>query len=132
MVLFPYGAWATGNALNAKFWSILSIGMSKLGWLVKLKTSKLYFSVIRSLIGVTFTIEMSARFCQDCPKMLRCPPPEMKLVSNVSPGGIALLGVVHGSVHADLLNGLRSRRGDRFADCQINRGAALDRKGTKG
>src|SRR5271170_2374053 len=63
--------------------------MSKLGWFVRLKTSKLYRSETRSVICVCFTIEMSATFCQDCRKMLRCPPLGMKLVSNVSPGGIA-------------------------------------------
>ena len=85
----PYGGWATGVSLKVRFWSMLSIGMSKLGWLVRLNTSKLYLNVNRSVICVIFTMEMSARFCQDWRKILRCPPPGMKLVSNVSPAGIA-------------------------------------------
>ncbi len=78
-----------GVGLNVRFWSILSMGMSKLGWLVRLKTSMLYFSETRSVNAVTFTMEMSARFCQDWRKMLRCPPLGMKLVSNESPAGMA-------------------------------------------
>src|SRR4029077_943566 len=66
-----------------------SIGMSKLGWFVKLKTSKVYFSENRSVICVVFRSDTSARFCQACRKILRCPPLGMKLVSKVSPGGIA-------------------------------------------
>src|SRR5882672_2969665 len=65
------------------------MGMSKLGWLVKLKTSKLYFNANLSVNCVSFTMEISARFCQDWRKMLRCPPLGMKLVSNVSPAGMA-------------------------------------------
>src|SRR5580692_302221 len=65
------------------------MGMSKLGWFVRLKTSREYFRETRSVIAVSFTMERSARFCQDCRKMLRCPPLGIKLVSNVSPGGIA-------------------------------------------
>src|ERR1700728_1547389 len=47
-----------------------------------------------SLICVVFTREKSTFFCQDWRKMLRCPPPEIKLVSNVSPGGIAEQGML--------------------------------------
>src|SRR6266436_8436645 len=65
------------------------MGMSKLGWLVRLKTSTLYFSETRSVNAVIFKMEMSDRFCQDWRKMLRCPPLGMKLVSNVSPAGMA-------------------------------------------
>ena len=38
----------------------LSMGMSKLGVFVMLKTSKVYFNANRSVKAVTFTIEMSA------------------------------------------------------------------------
>src|SRR5271155_4559376 len=63
------------------------MGPSKLAWLSTLKTSKVYFNETRSVMGVTFTSEMSARFCQAWRKMLRWPV--VKLVSKVSPGGIA-------------------------------------------
>ena len=76
-----------GKSLKKRFWETLSTGMSKLGVLVRLKTSKLYFSENRSVNFVILTIETSARFCQGCRKMLRCPV--VKLVSKVSPGGIA-------------------------------------------
>src|SRR5580700_8069623 len=38
-------------------------------------------------------MEMSARRCQGWRKILRCPPPGMKLVSNWSPAGIAEQGI---------------------------------------
>src|SRR6202044_1035879 len=78
--------------------------MSKLGVLVRLKTSKLYFRETRSLIFVFFTMDMSARRCQAWRKILRWPV--VKLVSKVSPGGIAPFrspGARSGSVkHCDL------------------------------
>ena len=40
--------------------------------------------------------------------------------------GRALLSVVHGSVDAYLLDGLRGRSGQRIADGQIDRGAGLN------
>src|ERR1700733_12179166 len=66
--------------------------MSKLGWFVRLKISRLYLSLTRSVICVIFTTERSARFCHGWRKMLRSPPFGMKLVSKVSPGGIAEQG----------------------------------------
>src|SRR5580698_10494109 len=47
--------------------------MSKLGVFVRLYTSKVYFAVKRSFNLVVFTIEISARRCQACRKMFRCP-----------------------------------------------------------
>jgi len=49
--------------------------------------SKLYFRVKRSVMGSAFTNEMLATLCQDCRKILRWPL--VKLVSKVSPAGIA-------------------------------------------
>jgi hypothetical protein len=49
------------------------MGVSKLGVFVRLKTLEVYFRANRSVNGLTFTIEMSAFFCQDCLKMLRWP-----------------------------------------------------------
>src|SRR5580704_1751959 len=63
------------------------MGMSKLAVLVRLKISRLYFRETRSVMGVTFKKEMSARFCQAWRKMLRWPV--VKLVSKVSPAGMA-------------------------------------------
>src|SRR5580704_7949464 len=61
--------------------------MSKLAVFVTLKTSKLNFSEVLSVICVDFIKEMSVRFCQACRNMLRWPV--VKLVSKVSPAGIA-------------------------------------------
>ena len=73
--------------MKNKFCETLSIGTSKLAVLVTLKTSKLNFAENRSVNRVAFTIETSARRCQGCRKMLRCPV--VKLVSKVSPGAMA-------------------------------------------
>src|SRR5450631_3744354 len=72
---------------------MLLIGRSKLGWFVRLKISRLYFSLKRSVSVVILTMDMSPRFCHDWRKMLRRLLLE-KLVSKVSPGGIA----EHGNV----------------------------------
>src|SRR5580658_5513660 len=61
--------------------------MSKLAVFVKLKTSNVYFIRKRSLSFVSFTMEMSARFCHGCRKMLRWPL-LIKLVSYGSFEGI--------------------------------------------
>jgi hypothetical protein len=93
------GVPCTGVWLKIRFCETLSMGMSKLGVFVRLKTSKLYLRANRSDNCVTFKIEMSAFRCHDCRKMLRCP--EVKLVSNVSPAGIALFrspGLSNGTV----------------------------------
>src|SRR5579863_938648 len=61
--------------------------ISKLEVLVRLKISRLYFIASRSVICVSLTKEMLAAFCHDWRKMLRWPL--VKLVSKVSPAGIA-------------------------------------------
>jgi hypothetical protein len=53
------GVPTTGKPLKLIFWLISSIGMSKLAVLVKLKASKVNFREERSVIGVSFTSEMS-------------------------------------------------------------------------
>src|SRR5882762_85829 len=63
------------------------MGTSKLGVLKTLKTSKEYFRRKRSFNLVSFTIERSIRFCQDCRKMLRWP--DVKPVSKGSFIGMA-------------------------------------------
>src|SRR5579863_1970496 len=78
------------------------MGMSKLLVFVRLKISKVYFNDTPSVIAVTFTNDMSARFCQAWRKMLRWPV--VKLVSKVSPAGIApprSPGLSRGSVKQD-------------------------------
>ena len=62
-----------GNSPKFRFCVTLSMGMSKLGVLVRLNTSKLYLKLTRSVNAVTFTIEMSAFFCHVWRKMLRWP-----------------------------------------------------------
>src|SRR5258708_13106862 len=62
-----------GNWLKFRFCVTLSMGMSKLGVLVKLNTSKVYFNANRSVIWVNFERELSAFFCHDCPTILRRP-----------------------------------------------------------
>ena len=57
--------------------------------------SKLYFNANRSVSWVILTIEMSARLCHDCRKILRWPE-ENRPVSNVSPHGTPLTGVFAG------------------------------------
>src|SRR5579863_41893 len=81
------------------------MGMSKLLVLVRLKISKLYFRETLSVISVSFTNDMSARFCQAWRKMLRWPV--VKLVSKLSPAGIApprSPGFSSGSVKQDDLS----------------------------
>ncbi len=51
---------------------------------------------------------------------------------DVRAAGRALLRVVHGSIHAHFLNGLRSRRGNGLANCKVNGGATLNRNGAEG
>src|ERR1700733_3653891 len=63
------------------------MGMSKLAVLVTLKISRLYFKRTFSVSEVSFTNEILALFCQACRKILRWPV--VKLVSNVSPAGMA-------------------------------------------
>ena len=82
------GVPATGKPLKLMFWLTSSIGISKLAVLVRLKTSKVYFTEVRSVICVILTSEMSARLCQDCRKILRWPR-TMKFVSYGSLEGIA-------------------------------------------
>src|SRR5271165_4901950 len=82
------GVPTTGKPLKLMFWLTSSIGISKLAVFVRLKTSKAYFKRERSVIGVNFTSEMSARRCHDCRKILRSPW-AMKFVSNGSFVGIA-------------------------------------------
>lgn len=62
-----------GYALKFRFCVTLSIGMSKLGVFVRLKTSKVYFNENRSVSCVTFKTDMSARRCQDWRKMFLGP-----------------------------------------------------------
>src|SRR5258708_6094559 len=77
----------TGKSLKLMFCDTLSIGMSKLGVFVTLKTSKVNFSETRSVTCVALISERSVRRCQGCRKMLRCPV--VKVVSKMSPAGIA-------------------------------------------
>src|ERR1700733_14080367 len=93
-----------GNWLKFRFCVTLSMGMSKLGVLVMLKTSRVYFRANRSVNCVNLNREISAFFCQDWRKMLRWP--EVKFVSNVSPAGTPLvaLGVKSGNVKQDALS----------------------------
>jgi len=51
---------------------------------------------------------------------------------DVGAAGRSLLGIVHRSVHPDFLNGLWSRRGNRFTNRQINGRAALNGKRAQG
>jgi hypothetical protein len=67
------GVPTAGKPTKLMFWLTLSIGMSKLAVLVTLKISKANFTEERSVIWVVFMSEMSARLCQDCRKILRCP-----------------------------------------------------------
>src|SRR5208282_1553326 len=50
---------------------------------------------------------------------------------DVSAAGGALLRVVHRSVHAHLLNRLRSRSGQRLADGEVDGSGALNRSGAR-
>src|SRR5208283_4951378 len=63
------------------------MGISKLGVLVTLNTSKLNFRFVRSVMLVSLTKETSRRRCHDCRKILRCPV--VKSVSYGSFVGIA-------------------------------------------